>query len=193
MAQLLKFSRKLKAPKNSTAQTYTHNPTSFPTTLQQGSTASTPGSGAVSPTNRETGPKKSDKVQRDLWQEALDKLDEKKKLALNLRFDENGQVQPCVTDAIQSVVTSIEVSFEEYRNGGWKITDRNGKVIFDLRENGKKILKFALRSKAIIDSGVKLDPTGYCMYPALLVSSCLSSLSIVCMGYYIPRFTVCSK
>ena len=168
MAQLWKFSRKPKAGKNSTAQPHTHKSTSFPTTLQQSSTASTAGSGAVSPTNQETNPKESDKVLRDLWQEALNNLDNEKKLALKLRLNRNGQVQPCVTDAIQRVVTSIEASFEEYMNGGWKIKDRDGKIVFDMRENGKKILKFALRSKAIIDSGVKFDPTGYCMYPALL-------------------------
>lgn len=193
MAQLWKFSRKSKAAKNSAAQPHTHKSTPFPTTTQQDLAVSTQGSGAVSPTNQETNPNENGKVLRDLWQEALDNLDDEKKSALKLRFDRNGQVQPCVTDAIQGVVTSIEASFEEYRNSGLKIKDRDGQVLFNVRENGKEILKFALRAKAIIDSGVKFDPTGYCTYSAWFVFTCLPSLSVVCMDCYISRSAVCSK
>lgn len=159
MAQLWKFSRK---SKKSTAQTQAQKSPSFPGALQQSSVVSVSGSDAISPTSQGGGHTESNKALRDLWQEALDSLDDEKKSALKLRFDENGRVQPCVTDAIQGVVTSVETSFEQYRNGGWKVRDRDGKVIFDVRESGKQILRFALRSKAIIDSGVKFDPTGYC-------------------------------
>ncbi|KAH8666260.1 hypothetical protein BGZ61DRAFT_121986 [Ilyonectria robusta] len=158
MAPLWKFSRK---SKKSTAQIQAKKSPSFPGTLQQSSVVSASGSDAISPTNQGGGHTESNKALRDLWQEALDNLDDEKKSALKLRFDENGRVQPCVTDAIQGVVTSVETSFEQYRNGGWKFRDRDGKVIFDVRESGKQILRFALRSKAIIDSGVKFDPTGY--------------------------------
>lgn len=193
MPPLWKFSRKSKATKNLAAQPRPPKSIPSPTTVQQGSTASTTGSRAVSPTDQKTDPKDGGKILRDLWQEALDNLEDDKKSALKIRFDKNGQVQPCVTDAIQEVVTRIEASFEEYNNGGLKIKNRDGQVLFNVRENGKEILKFALRSKAIIDSGVKFDPTGYCRYQPRFFALRLPSLSIVCMDCDISWPSVRSK
>ncbi|KAH8745331.1 hypothetical protein BGZ57DRAFT_238107 [Hyaloscypha finlandica] len=168
MARFLNHFRKSKEAKSSALQPHLQKSETFPGALEEGPTASTPGPSAANPANPEINLTVSNnstgtpvKPPRDLWQEALDNLDEGNKTALKLRFDDNGKVQPPVTKAIEGVITSIEASFEEYRNGGWKIRHRDGRVIFDVRDNGKKILKCALRSKAIIDSGVKFDPTGY--------------------------------
>ncbi|KAK0728328.1 hypothetical protein B0T26DRAFT_672873 [Lasiosphaeria miniovina] len=127
------------------------------TSVLASSAASPAGRGA----NGSVEEEESSKIFWDLWQKAVDNLDDDKRSALKLNLDEHGQVQPCITNVIQDMVTGVESSFDEYRNGGLKIEDYDAKVLLSVRENEKGTLRFALRSKAIIDSGVKFDPTKY--------------------------------
>ena len=102
------------------------------------------------------------KRDRDLWREAVDQLDEKKRKALNLQFDAEGRVDPSASSVIEGIVDKVEKTCEDYKTHRLKIKHPDGRVIVDVRESAKKVLNFALRSKAITDAGVKFDPTGYC-------------------------------
>ncbi|KAJ5724343.1 hypothetical protein N7488_002378 [Penicillium malachiteum] len=167
MDQLRKFSLRLKNTKSSASkrqhpqapESVSSSPAAAPQKNSDlESTASTPKSSSTGPLAHQPKPTESDKAPRDLWQEALNHLDEETRSPLKL---EGEQTESCVTNAIQAVVTNVEVLFEEYSNGGRKIKDGDGRITYDVRENGKKVLRFALRTKAIKDSGVKFDPTGY--------------------------------
>ena len=171
MSQFWKFNRRSKSAKKSTSGPDADKATPSPVLVQPTSSAPAADGGAGRPTLKEPGAKGDGKTLRNLWQEAFDNLDDENKVALKPCINEKGQPQPCVTEAIHEVVKSIEASFEEYSSSGLKLKNKDGKVLVDLREKGREILRFALRSKAIIDSGVKFDPTGYCMLLTLFYST----------------------
>ena len=174
MSQFWKFNRRSKSAKKSTSgpdADKADKATPSPDLVQPASSAPAADGGAGRPTMKQSGAQGDGKSLRNLWQEAFDNLDDEKKVALKPCINEKVQPQPCVTEAIHDVVKSIETSFEEYSSSGLKLKNKDGKVLVDLREKGREILRFALRSKAIIDSGVKFDPTGYCMLLTLFNST----------------------
>ncbi|KAK1238874.1 hypothetical protein MKX08_005935 [Trichoderma sp. CBMAI-0020] len=97
------------------------------------------------------------KEPRLLWKEAAEKLNDEERKVLGLQLD-----QPLsLTAAIDEVAQQVEKACEKYQAGGWKIKRRDERVMVDVRANAKSILKFALRSKGIVEAAVKFDPTGY--------------------------------
>lgn len=98
------------------------------------------------------------KKPRLLWKEAAEKLNDEEKKILGLQLD-----QPLsLTAAIDEVAQQVEKACEKYQTKGWKIKRSDGSVTVDVRASAKSILKFALRSKGIVEAAVKFDPTGYC-------------------------------
>lgn len=104
-----------------------------------------------------------DRFPRDLWQEAAGSLDKKQRILLGLLelSNHNGKSSPqSAVGAIEEVVQKTESSLAAYKNSR-KIKRQDGKVLLDVRGNAESILRGTLRVKAIIDAGVKFDPTGY--------------------------------
>jgi FtsZ-interacting cell division protein ZipA len=106
-----------------------------------------------------TGQDSIKKEPRDLWREAVEKLDEKQRTTLGL-LDMAESPPPSAVNAIEDVVQKTEKNLEAYNTSG-QMKRRDGKVLINVRENAKKILRGTLRVKDIIDAGVKFDPSGY--------------------------------
>lgn len=120
---------------------------------------------------------------RDLWHEAAGKLDEKQKTILGL-LDMPESPPRSAVNAIQDVVQKTEKSLAAYNSSG-RIKLRDGKVLIDVHENAKKVLRGTLRVMDIIDAGVKFDPTGYGSFSLYL------SIYLSFFLFYNHRFCLC--
>ncbi|KAL8371492.1 hypothetical protein RB595_001334 [Gaeumannomyces hyphopodioides] len=109
----------------------------------------------------ETSGSSSTKQYRDLWNEAVAQLDDDDRRELKIQLNSEGKIDPPVVLVIETIVGQVEAACEKYKNGGWTIRHGDGRLILDVQKSARTILRGALRSKAIVDGGVKFDPTGY--------------------------------
>ncbi|KAJ5352445.1 hypothetical protein N7452_001419 [Penicillium brevicompactum] len=92
-------------------------------------------------------------TRRDLWKEAYESLDSDRKKYVSA----NG-VSPI--DAINNVIDQTTAKYEQWQNGGLRITRTDGDD-FNLRDTAETILNAAMKAKDVISEVVSFDPTGH--------------------------------
>ncbi|KAJ6032624.1 hypothetical protein N7540_003356 [Penicillium herquei] len=99
-----------------------------------------------------TTEKKEKAAPRDLWKEAYEQLDP------GDRKHVSGD--GTATDAINGVIDDTTAKYEQWKNGGLRISQSNGNEI-NLRDTTEKIIGAAMKAQDVISTFVSFDPTGH--------------------------------
>lgn len=130
---------------------------------------------------------------KDLWQVAYEseKLSDKDRQNLSLTqattesFCVDGHDHRVKTvQLIDEVVRLTEKQYENYRKGGWNISQGAGKEDIKLRDVGQRILDATLSFKDIISKVAVFDPTGHALSAWGIVSL---GLTVCLLGCYKDR------
>lgn len=119
---------------------------------------------------RDTGPK-------DLWQIAYEKLsnEDQQFLSAYQLSSESNQMIDYGKDTrtlriLEEVIRLTKQQYEDYRNGGFKITRASGKEEINIRDTAHKILDATLSFKDIISAIAAFDPTNHASSAWAIVS-----------------------
>ena len=119
----------------------------------------------ITATAKSPNPSKSSS-QRNLWEEAFEKLTAEERHILT----EEQHKEPL--GILKDVIDVVEQISLEYQKGGWKIHMPGSKPHFNVRDGAVKVVKSVTSFKALISSGVALDPTGHGKPPPGLKLDC---------------------
>ncbi|KAJ5726656.1 uncharacterized protein N7483_008013 [Penicillium malachiteum] len=89
---------------------------------------------------------------RDLWKEAYNQLDPSDRKYVS----GNGTAK----DAINGVINDTTAKYEQWKNGGLRISQSGGNEI-NLREKTERIIGAAIKALDVISTFVSFDPTGH--------------------------------
>ncbi|OQE19034.1 hypothetical protein PENSTE_c016G01255 [Penicillium steckii] len=92
--------------------------------------------------------------ERNLWEVAGERLEEKRRIALDL-----DNASP-VAESIDDVIKTTEEKYREYQEGGLKIRKRGGGQI-NIRDSATNIISYTLQAKDLVKALTSFDSTGY--------------------------------